>query len=139
MAPRSATTSLPRTRGTPNAAHAVAKVVYNFGRADEVDADDLRRLASSILRVVGDGSVPGGAPRPSIKGAVADHRLAVDRHAAIGTLASRRSQYVPTGNATGAPSCQEARAAAYAARNARLRAHGNTTSICVRCAASIRQ
>jgi transposase len=39
--------------------HAVAKVVYNFGRADEVDANDLRRLASSILRVVGDGSVPG--------------------------------------------------------------------------------
>lgn len=39
--------------------HAVAKVVYNFGRADEVDADDLRRLASSTLRVVGDGSVPG--------------------------------------------------------------------------------
>jgi len=39
--------------------HAVAKVVYNFGRADELDHDDLRRLASSILRVVGDGSVAG--------------------------------------------------------------------------------
>src|SRR5882672_2052490 len=39
--------------------HAIAKVVYNFGRADEIDHDDLRRLASSILRVVGDGSVPG--------------------------------------------------------------------------------
>jgi hypothetical protein len=39
--------------------HAIAKVVYNFGRADELDHDDLRRLASSILRVVGDGSVPG--------------------------------------------------------------------------------
>jgi transposase len=41
--------------------HAVAKVVYNFGRADELDHDDLRRLASSILRVVGDGSVAGDA------------------------------------------------------------------------------
>jgi hypothetical protein len=39
--------------------HAVAKVIYNFGRADEIDPDDLRRLASSILRVVGDGSVAG--------------------------------------------------------------------------------
>ena len=39
--------------------HAVAKVIYNFGRADEIDPDDLRRLASSILRVVGDGSVTG--------------------------------------------------------------------------------
>jgi hypothetical protein len=39
--------------------HAIAKVIYNFGRADEIDPDDLRRLASSILRVVGDGSVAG--------------------------------------------------------------------------------
>ena len=39
--------------------HALAKVVYNFGRADDLDHDDLRRLASSILRVVGDGSVAG--------------------------------------------------------------------------------
>lgn len=39
--------------------HAVAKIVYNFGRADAIDPDDLRRLASSILRVVGDGSVAG--------------------------------------------------------------------------------
>lgn len=38
---------------------AVAKIIYNFGRADEIDPDDLRRLASSILRVVGDGSVAG--------------------------------------------------------------------------------
>jgi hypothetical protein len=30
---------------------AVAKVVYNFGRADQVDGDKLRRLAKSILRV----------------------------------------------------------------------------------------
>jgi len=31
---------------------AVAKVVYNFGRADQLDPDQLRRLAASILRVV---------------------------------------------------------------------------------------
>jgi transposase len=30
---------------------AVAKVIYNFGRADQVDGDKLRRLARSILRV----------------------------------------------------------------------------------------
>ena len=30
---------------------AVAKVVYNFGRADQLDADKLKRLAKSILRV----------------------------------------------------------------------------------------
>lgn len=33
---------------------AVAKVVYNFGRADGLDIDQLRRLARSILRVVDD-------------------------------------------------------------------------------------
>jgi transposase len=33
---------------------AVAKVVYNFGRADQVDGAKLRRLAGSILRVLGD-------------------------------------------------------------------------------------
>jgi transposase len=31
---------------------AVAKVVYNFGRADQVDGEQLRRLAKSILRAV---------------------------------------------------------------------------------------
>jgi hypothetical protein len=31
---------------------AVAKVVYNFGRADELDRDALRRLARSILRLL---------------------------------------------------------------------------------------
>jgi len=31
----------------------VAKIVYNFGRADQVDGDKLRRLAKSILRVFG--------------------------------------------------------------------------------------
>lgn len=33
---------------------AVAKVIYNFGRAEQLDADGLRRLARSILRVVPD-------------------------------------------------------------------------------------
>ena len=32
----------------------VAKVVYNFGRGDELDAEKMRRLAGSILRVFGD-------------------------------------------------------------------------------------
>jgi len=40
---------------------AVAKVVYNFGRADQLDLDGLRRLASSILRVVGDDVAEVGA------------------------------------------------------------------------------
>jgi hypothetical protein len=35
---------------------AVARVVYNFGRADQVDGEQLRRLARSILRAV-DGDV----------------------------------------------------------------------------------
>jgi len=36
--------------------YAVARVVYNFGRADKLDVEQLRRLAQSILRVVdGDG------------------------------------------------------------------------------------
>ena len=38
---------------------AVAKVVYSFGRADEVDGEALRRLAASILRVVGDDVAQG--------------------------------------------------------------------------------
>ncbi len=38
--------------------YAVAKVVYNFGRADQVDGEMLRRLAGSILRAVGDGVAP---------------------------------------------------------------------------------
>jgi hypothetical protein len=38
----------------PERGCAVAKVIYNFGRADELDPDQLRRLAASILRVVPD-------------------------------------------------------------------------------------
>jgi transposase len=42
---------------------AVARIVYNFGRADQLDGDALRRLAQSILRVVGEKQVSpdGGA------------------------------------------------------------------------------
>jgi hypothetical protein len=43
---------------------AVARIVYNFGRADQLDGDALRRLAQSILRVVGEKqavSPDGGA------------------------------------------------------------------------------
>jgi hypothetical protein len=43
---------------------AVAKVVYSFGRADELDPDKLKRLAKSILRVVDD------TPQPSQKAAM---------------------------------------------------------------------
>jgi hypothetical protein len=32
---------------------AIAKVIYNFGRADQVDGDKMRRLAKSILRAFG--------------------------------------------------------------------------------------
>ena len=41
--------------------HAVAKVIHNFGRADELDEDQLRRLAASILRVVSDDAPVGSA------------------------------------------------------------------------------
>ncbi len=42
----------------PKRGCAVAKVIYNFGRADQLDADQLRRLAASILRVVSSESAP---------------------------------------------------------------------------------
>ena len=42
---------------------AVAKVVYNFGRAEGVDRDKMQRLAASILRVFGDeGDGPAAQP-----------------------------------------------------------------------------
>lgn len=41
----------------------MAKVVYSFGRADQLDADQLRRLAARIKRVVSsDGSRIGAEP-----------------------------------------------------------------------------
>lgn len=39
---------------------AVAKVIYSFGRADEVDGEALRRLAGSILRVLGEEVATSG-------------------------------------------------------------------------------
>lgn len=39
--------------------YSVTKVVYNFGRADNLDEDKLRRLAESILRVVGEAELRG--------------------------------------------------------------------------------
>lgn len=44
----------------PARGHAVAKVVHNFGRADQIDEDQLRRLAASILRVVTDDGATTG-------------------------------------------------------------------------------
>ncbi len=46
---------------------AVAKVVYNFGRADHVDGEKLRRLAKSILRVFSDASLIEGADGSDIR------------------------------------------------------------------------
>jgi hypothetical protein len=40
---------------------AVARVVYNFGRADALDEQALKRLAASILRVLPCDQPPGGA------------------------------------------------------------------------------
>jgi hypothetical protein len=44
----------------PQRGCAVAKVIYSFGRADQIDAEKLRRLAASILRVFSDGTTAGG-------------------------------------------------------------------------------
>jgi hypothetical protein len=46
----------------PERGCAVAKVIYNFGRAEQLDADQLRRLAASILRVVPDETAPSADP-----------------------------------------------------------------------------
>jgi transposase len=42
--------------------YAVAKVIYSFGRSDQLDNEKLRRLARSILRVVGDKEADGQNP-----------------------------------------------------------------------------
>src|SRR5512141_2950288 len=44
----------------PSRRCSVAKVIHNFGRADQVDGDMLRRLAKSILRVFGEAAAEGG-------------------------------------------------------------------------------
>jgi transposase len=51
----------------PDSGQVTAKVLYNFGRADELDVEQLRRLCQSIARVCGatvqtpDSAQPGGA------------------------------------------------------------------------------
>jgi transposase len=45
----------------------VAKVVYSFGRADQVDSEKLRRLAKSILRVFSDQPLVEGAEGGDIR------------------------------------------------------------------------
>jgi transposase len=47
---------------------AVAKVIYNFGRADQLDADQLRRLAASILRVVSTDETTSGSATAAVAG-----------------------------------------------------------------------
>lgn len=42
--------------------YAVAKVIYNFGRADQIDGAQMRRLADSILREFGDPEQVADAP-----------------------------------------------------------------------------
>ncbi len=46
---------------------AVAKVVYNFGRADALDRTVLERLARSITRVVGEGPTADAAVDPDLR------------------------------------------------------------------------
>lgn len=47
----------------PAKKQAAARVVHNFGRADEVDRDEIRRLVSSLSRI-GLGEEPGGEAAP---------------------------------------------------------------------------
>jgi hypothetical protein len=45
---------------------AVARVVHNFGRADQIDGDMLRRLAKSILRIFPDSASPAQLQVPDL-------------------------------------------------------------------------
>lgn len=47
----------------------VAKVIYSFGRGDDVDAEKMRRLAGSILRVFGDEKDLAAADDVSVRDA----------------------------------------------------------------------
>ncbi|MCL6625471.1 MAG: transposase, partial [Alicyclobacillus shizuokensis] len=47
----------------PKTGYPQARVLYHFGREDELNMDDLRRLAASISRFVGD--VPVGSSQDS--------------------------------------------------------------------------
>jgi hypothetical protein len=49
------------------AKRAEARVVHNFGRADEVDRHGLKRLIKSINRVLDAGEAVGSAPPPEIE------------------------------------------------------------------------
>jgi transposase len=51
----------------PERGCAVARVVYNFGRAEQLDGQVLRRLAASILRVAGDGTAQAAEPASEVK------------------------------------------------------------------------
>jgi hypothetical protein len=53
----------------PAKGYAVAKVVYNFGRAEQLDRDGLKRLARSILRVFTDEEALAAEPDVKIIGA----------------------------------------------------------------------
>jgi hypothetical protein len=54
----------------PQRGCAVAKVVYSFGRAERIDAEKLRRLAASILRVFSNGTT-------AVAGAEAQEKLSM--------------------------------------------------------------
>jgi len=45
----------------PKRGCSVARAIYSFGRANQLDADQLRLLAASILRVVSGDEAPTGA------------------------------------------------------------------------------
>lgn len=61
--------ALAENRWNATAKRAEAQVVHNFGRADEVDRDGLRRLIKSINRVLaaGDAVADGSAALPEIE------------------------------------------------------------------------
>jgi hypothetical protein len=66
---RSLITPWPENSWNAAAKRAEARVVHNFGRADEVDRDVLRRLIKSIKRVLeaGDAVADGSAALPEIE------------------------------------------------------------------------
>ncbi|MDR2372529.1 MAG: IS1634 family transposase [Bifidobacteriaceae bacterium] len=79
---------LAENRWDPAKKRSVARIVYSFGRADQVDVDAVRRLAASLTRAVGDEPASGGEvippdeSRPAGGAWVLDHlwrRLGLDR------------------------------------------------------------
>ena|SRR6056297_33128 len=62
----------------PDTRKPVAKVVHSFGRADELDRDELVRLCKSIARVCGvvrPGKVVHSSGCESRSGRLANHRI----------------------------------------------------------------